>query len=239
MVDGSSTGDAVVDPAVPDDRALLAAHLAGDPDAFGELVRRHRDRLWAVALRTIGDREDAADAVQNALVSAFRNASSYRGDAAVSTWLHRIVVNACLDLVRRRSVRPADPLPEDEARHPADPRDAIGSRVTSLVVEEALATLPVEQRAAIVLVDVHGYSVEEAAQILDCAPGTVKSRCSRGRARLLPLLAHLRNPDAGPHVPTGRTEATSPTGPTTSSTSTGPPGTTGTTGTTVEGGQRG
>jgi RNA polymerase sigma-70 factor, ECF subfamily len=239
MVDGSSTGDAVVDPAVPDDRALLAAHLAGDPDAFGELVRRHRDRLWAVALRTIGDREDAADAVQNALVSAFRNASSYRGDAAVSTWLHRIVVNACLDLVRRRSVRPADPLPEDEARHPADPRDAIGSRVTSLVVEEALATLPVEQRAAIVLVDVQGYSVEEAAQILDCAPGTVKSRCSRGRARLLPLLAHLRNPDAGPHVPTGRTEATSPTGPTTSSTSTGPPGTTGTTGTTVEGGQRG
>jgi RNA polymerase sigma-70 factor (ECF subfamily) len=239
MVDGSSTGDAVVDPVVPDDRALLAAHVAGDPDAFGELVRRHRDRLWAVALRTIGDREDAADAVQNALVSAFRNASSYRGDAAVSTWLHRIVVNACLDLVRRRSVRPADPLPDDEARHPADPRDAIGSRVTSIVVEEALATLPVEQRAAIVLVDVQGYSVEEAAQILECAPGTVKSRCSRGRARLLPLLAHLRNPDGGPHVPPGRTEATSPTGPTTSSTATGPPGSTGTTGTTVEGGQHG
>jgi len=139
-----------------DDRALLEAHLAGDPDAFGELVRRHRDRLWAVALRTIGDREDAADAVQNALVSAFRNAGSYRGDAAVSTWLHRIVVNACLDLVRRRNVRPADPLPEDESRHPADPTDQIGSRVTSIVVEEALATLPVEQRAALVLVDVQG-----------------------------------------------------------------------------------
>jgi RNA polymerase sigma-70 factor, ECF subfamily len=238
MVDGSAADDAVVDPASPDDRALLAAHLAGDPDAFGELVRRHRDRLWAVALRTIGDREDAADAVQNALVSAFRNASSYRGDAAVSTWLHRIVVNACLDLVRRRSVRPADPLPDDEARHPADPRDPIGSRVTSIVVEEALATLPVEQRAALVLVDVQGYSVEEAAQILECAPGTVKSRCSRGRARLLPLLAHLRNPDAGPHVPPGRTEATSSTGPTTP-TSTGTPGTSGTPGTTVEGGQRG
>ena len=238
MVDGSATDDAVADPA-PDDRALLAAHLAGDPDAFGELVRRHRDRLWAVALRTIGDREDAADAVQNALVSAFRNAGSYRGDAAVSTWLHRIVVNACLDLVRRRTVRPADPLPDDEARHPADPRDPIGARVTSLVVEEALATLPIEQRAAIVLVDVQGYSVEEAAQILECAPGTVKSRCSRGRARLLPLLAHLRNPDAGPHVPTGRTEATSPTGPTTSTTPPGKPGTPGPTGTTVEGGQRG
>ena len=192
------------EPSQVDDRALLEAHLAGDPEAFGELVRRHRDRLWAVALRTLGDPEDAADAVQNALVSAYRSAGSYRGEAAVTTWLHRIVVNACLDLVRRRKVRPADPLPEDESRHPADPADPIGSRMTALVVEQALATLPVEQRAALVLVDVHGYSVEEAAAILDCAPGTVKSRCSRGRARLLPLLAHLRNPDDATHVPTER-----------------------------------
>jgi RNA polymerase sigma-70 factor (ECF subfamily) len=219
--------DAPSDGLPPDDRALLQAHLAGDPDAFGELVRRHRDRLWAVALRTIGDREDAADAVQNALVSAFRNAGSYRGDAAVSTWLHRIVVNACLDLVRRRNVRPADPLPDDEARHPADPGDPIGARVTALVVEQALATLPIEQRAALVLVDVQGYSVEEAASILGCAPGTVKSRCSRGRARLVPLLTHLRNPDATMDVPPGRTGSTSPTG---------TPAASGTT--TTEGGQR-
>src|SRR5690242_12348128 len=187
MVDGSSTGDAVVEPDVPDDRALLAAHVAGDPDAFGELVRRHRDRLWAVAVRTLGDPDDAADAVQNALVSAFRNASSYRGEAAVTTWLHRIVVNACLDLVRRRKARPADPLPDDEARHPAERTDRIAAQDVRIAVEEALATLPAEQRAALVLVDVQGYSVEEAAVILDCAPGTIKSRCSRGRARLLPL----------------------------------------------------
>src|SRR3954447_21409391 len=179
-----------------DDRALLAAHVAGDPQAFTVLVRRHRDRLWAVALRTMRDREEAADALQNALVSAFRNAAGYRGDAAVTTWLHRIVVNACLDLVRRRKARPADPLPEDEGRHPADRTDRMAARDTRIAVEAALATLPYEQRAAIVLVDVQGYSVDEAAAILDCAPGTIKSRCSRGRARLLPLLAHLRNPDA-------------------------------------------
>ncbi len=107
--------------------------------------------------------------------------------------------------MRRRKVRPTDPLPDDEARHPADPADPIGARVTSLVVEQALATLPFEQRAALVLVDIQGYSVEEAATILDCAPGTVKSRCSRGRARLLPQLQHLRNPDSGPHVPPQRT----------------------------------
>lgn len=189
------------DEPVRDDRALLADHLAGDPAAFGLLVRRHQDRLWAVAVRTLGNPDDAADAVQNALISAYRNAGSYRGDAAVTTWLHRIVVNACLDLVRRRKVREADPLPEDESRHPADPHDAIGARDTAMAVEQALATLPVEQRAALVLVDIQGYPVEDAARMLDCAVGTVKSRCARGRAKLLPLLAHLRNPDGDAHVP--------------------------------------
>src|SRR3954463_15087046 len=101
MADDTAYGDT-------SDQDLLALHAAGDPDAFGELVRRHRDRLWAVALRTLGDREEAADAVQEALVSAFRAAGrgAFRGDAAVTTWLHRIVVNACLDRVRRRAARP-------------------------------------------------------------------------------------------------------------------------------------
>ncbi len=188
-----------------DDRALLAAHVTGDPTAFAELVRRHQSRLWAVALRTTGNREDAADAVQEALVSAYRNAASYRGEAAVTTWLHRIVVNASLDLLRRQAARPAVPLPEDAERIPAQ-GDAMAARETSLVIQDALATLPPEQRAALVLVDVQGYSVDDAARVLDCAPGTVKSRCFRGRARLAPLLAHLRQPTdgnqpGGGHVP--------------------------------------
>jgi RNA polymerase sigma-70 factor, ECF subfamily len=182
------------------DADLLAAHADGDPDAFGELVRRHRDRLWAVALRTLGDREEAADAVQDALVSAFRasrGSSAFRGDSAVTTWLHRIVVNACLDRVRRRAARPADPLPES-TEVPAR-GDDVASLVTGLDVTAALATLPVEQRGALVLVDMYGWSVEDAAQVLECAVGTVKSRCARGRARLLPLLRE-RNPDAAGHV---------------------------------------
>jgi RNA polymerase sigma-70 factor (ECF subfamily) len=177
-----------------DDKSLLAAHLRGDPHAFGQLVQRHQNRLWAVALRTTGNREDAADAVQEACISAYRNAASYRGDAAVTTWLHRIVVNACLDLLRRRAARPAVPLPDDADRIPSN-EDAIGARETGLAVQEALATLPPDQRAALVLVDIQGWSVEEAARVLDCAPGTIKSRCFRGRARLAPLLAHLRDPD--------------------------------------------
>ena len=184
-----------------DDRALLAAHVAGDPDAFGRLVARHRDRLWAVALRTLGDREEAADALQDALLSAYRAAATYRGDARVTTWLHRIVVNACLDRVRRRGARPTVPLSEREDDR-ADPRDAVADRLTVLEVEQALAALPYEQRAAIVLVDVHGMPVDDVAAVLGVPSGTVKSRCSRGRARLALSLGHLRNrPEVAPVPP--------------------------------------
>jgi RNA polymerase sigma-70 factor (ECF subfamily) len=178
------------------DADLIAQHVAGDPEAFGEIFRRHRDRLWAVALRTLGDPEEAADAVQDAMVSAFRAATHYRGDAAVTTWLHRIVVNACLDRVRRRAARPAVPLSETESLL-ASGGDPIAARETALDVAQALATLPPEQRAALVLVDMQGFSVEDAARMLDVAPGTVKSRCSRGRARLLPLLVGNRPGGAG------------------------------------------
>ena len=186
-----------------DDRTLLARHAEGDPDAFGVLVTRHRDRLWAVAMRTLGDPEEAADALQEALISAFRAAGGFRGDAAVTTWLHRIVVNACLDRVRRRKARPSVPLPEEEWRQPADPRDRVGESETALVVHAALAQIPADQRAALVLVDLNGYSIDEAAAVLGCAPGTVKSRCHRGRARLAPLLAPVleRNPGGSGRVP--------------------------------------
>jgi RNA polymerase sigma-70 factor (ECF subfamily) len=181
-----------------DDRALLAAHTAGDRHAFGRLVARHQERLWAVAVRTLGERDEAADALQDALLSAYRAAGSYRGDARVTTWLHRVVVNACLDRVRRRSVRATVPLPEQER---PDPRDALAARETALEVEAALAALPVDQRTAIVLVDVQGLSVADAATVLGVPTGTVKSRCSRGRARLALTLGHLRNRPDPPSVP--------------------------------------
>ncbi|MET9799810.1 RNA polymerase sigma factor SigM [Streptomyces sp. NPDC006368] len=179
------------------DQDLLARHVAGDPDAFGELVRRHRDRLWAVALRTLGDREEAADAVQDALVSAFRAAHTFRGQSAVTTWLHRITVNACLDRARKAASRRTSPVedterweqllePHESAEAPAERQDLHRELLA------ALATLPADQRAALVLVDMQGYPVAEAARVLDVPTGTVKSRCARGRARLLPLLTHLR-----------------------------------------------
>lgn len=173
------------------DRELLADHVNGDPEAFGEIVRRNRDRLWSVAFRTLADREEAADAVQEALLSAYRGAASFRGDAAVTTWLHRIVVNACLDRVRRQAARRTVPLPADD-RGQADPHDQMADSDVSTDVFRALARLPAEQRAALVLVDVQGYPVQDAAEILQVPVGTVKSRCARGRARLAELLGHMR-----------------------------------------------
>lgn len=178
------------------DAELLAAHVAGDPNAFGVLFERHRDRLWAVALRTTNDPDEAADGLQDALINAFRNADSFRGEAAVTTWLHRVVVNACLDRLRRRRARPTSPLPEENpesgANPLADPADPLGALEVSMAVSAAMATLGDDQRLAITLVDVQGFRVDEAAAILGVPSGTIKSRCARGRAKLAVELAGLR-----------------------------------------------
>jgi RNA polymerase sigma-70 factor, ECF subfamily len=190
------------------DDDLLRQHVAGDPDAFGVLFLRHKDRLWAVALRTATDPEDAADALQEAMVSAFRRAADFRGDSAVTTWLHRIVVNAAVDRLRRRSARTLSWSGEPEeldtiAIHaPADGGirlpvvavtiDPMESTEIRLDVDAALRRLPDQQRIALVLVDMLGYPVAEVAEMLGVSIGTIKSRCARGRVRLLPFLSHLR-----------------------------------------------
>jgi len=223
------------------DADLLAAHVAGDPDAFATLFARHRNRLWAVALRTMGNPDDAADGLQDALVAAWRRAGSFRGEAAVTTWLHRIVVNACLDRIRAAKVRAHDTLPDDldergdrgslatGTTEVADPADLSVAAERRRRVVAALQQLPEEQRAALVLVDMEGYPVAEVAQMLDCAVGTVKSRCARGRARLAALLDDLAptplpdggNPEPASAVPStevarGPPEAADPSVPSTS-----------------------
>lgn len=165
------------------DAELLALHTQGDPEAFGEIFRRHKDKMWAVAIRTTRDPEMASDAVQDAFLNAFRRADSFRGTAQVSTWLHRIVVNACLDRLRR--VRPTSDLADHD---PVEPRDHHRSVEVRMDVRAALDRLPEAQRLSLVLVDMHGLSVAEAAAVLDVAEGTIKSRCARGRAAMAQLL---------------------------------------------------
>ena len=180
------------------DRDCLRRHLAGDREAFGELLARHRGRMWAVALRTTSNPEDAADALQDAALSAFKAAGSFRQDSAVGTWLYRITVNACLDRLRRQAARPTVHYPDPESavwrQATEDPTDMAEQRELRLVLEQALAKLPVDQRAAVVLVDVQGLAVDEAAAALGVPTGTVKSRCARGRAKLAVTLRELRNP---------------------------------------------
>ncbi|MBM7458836.1 RNA polymerase sigma-70 factor (ECF subfamily) [Rhodococcus coprophilus] len=174
------------------DAALLAAHVAGDREAFATLLSRHYDHLWQVARRTSYSPEDAADSLQEALLSAHRMAANFRQDAAVRSWMHTIVVNACLDRIRRNKVRPTVPLFTDESEKPRAVRDSIHDTELALDVRTALFTLPPDQRAAIVAVDVEGYSVREAALRLGVPEGTVKSRCARARRKLAVVLGDLR-----------------------------------------------
>lgn len=169
------------------DAELLAAHVAGDRYAFEELFYRHQRQLYRIARITSRNPDDAADALQDAMLKAHRTAPAFRYDAAVSSWLYRIVVNACLDRLRRNKTRVAEALYEDLVPV-VDPAARVD---TAIVVERALMRLPVEQRAAVVAVDMQGYSVAETALLLGVAEGTVKSRCSRARAKLAETLEYF------------------------------------------------
>ncbi|WP_330257573.1 RNA polymerase sigma factor SigM [Nocardia sp. NBC_00565] len=182
---------------VPDeltDAELLRAHVAGQRHAFAELLRRHNDHLWQTALRTSYTREDAADSLQDALLSAHRTAASFRAEAEVRSWLHAIVVNACLDRIRRNKTRRAVSLSPETMPEPKDTRDDIAELEMSLIIDRALFTLPEEQRAALVAVELEGRSVAETAALLGVPEGTIKSRCARGRQRLQERLEFLRDP---------------------------------------------
>jgi RNA polymerase sigma-70 factor, ECF subfamily len=170
------------------DRELLAAHVDGDRYAFEELFYRHHRQLYRLARVTSRDPEDAADALQDAMLKAHRSAPAFRHDSAVSSWLYRIVVNACLDRLRRNKTHATSALADDDACHVGDPTPRVD---TAIAVERALMRLPVEQRAAVVAVDMQGYSVAEAARMLGVAVGTVKSRCSRARAKLAEALDYF------------------------------------------------
>jgi RNA polymerase sigma-70 factor, ECF subfamily len=175
-------------PAQRSDAELLAAHVAGDPYAFEELFYRHHRQLHRLARLTSRSTEDAEDALQDAMVSAHRGAGSFRHDAAVSSWLHRIVVNACLDRLRRNKTHLTVALHDV---YPVPDRTAQVD--TAISVQRALMRLPVEQRAAVVAVDMHGYSIADTAQMLGVPEGTVKSRCARARARLAGILGYLHS----------------------------------------------
>ncbi|MEP7159024.1 MAG: sigma-70 family RNA polymerase sigma factor [Chloroflexota bacterium] len=176
------------------DRALVERARTGDLEAFNEIVVFYQDYLFALVVRVVRDRESAADAVQEALFSCYRNLDRFRGDSFRS-WLTRIALNAATDVLRYRKRRPADPYPEweDDAWQPpageeASPERAVMRRQTAVALNAAMAEITTDQRQAIILYDVEGFDYQEIADMTGVSLGTVKSRIHRGRLALRELL---------------------------------------------------
>lgn len=180
------------------DEDLLAAHVRGDQTAFGELMARHERRIYGLCLRMLGNREDAEDATQEAFIGALRRASAFRGEAAFSTWLYRIAVNAATDQARRRGRARTVPLGAEEERQAATGVDPSGAVATAMTVQAALRLVPEDFRVALILCDLYGFGHAQAAEILGVPVGTVKSRVFRGRLALGERLGSGAGPDAGP-----------------------------------------
>lgn len=159
-----------------EERALVRRCQQGDENAFRELLRRHRSRAVYLAAQILRDRTEAEDVAQEAFLQVFRSIRKFRGDASFYSWLYRIVVNLCLDRVRRQSRRITLPLDEDQG-------DGLTARSweTRLQVESLLARLSEELRVTLVLREVAGLSYEEIARELRIPVGTVRSRLSAAR----------------------------------------------------------
>jgi RNA polymerase sigma-70 factor (ECF subfamily) len=170
----------------PSDEQLIRGFAGGDAGAFEDLVRRHEQRIYNLCLRMLGRPEDARDATQDTFLTALRKLGSFRGDAAFSTWLHRVAVNACFDILRKRGRRAEEPLPEDPGPGPGDVAETAADVVD---VQAALLRVPEEFRAVLVLHDVQDLPYDEIAEILGIPMGTVKSRLHRGRLALAALLS--------------------------------------------------
>jgi RNA polymerase sigma-70 factor (ECF subfamily) len=173
-----------------DDARLTKAAQAGDRRALEELLRRHQDQVHAICRRLAGNDADGQDATQEALIAIVRGLPRFGGKAKFSTWAYRVATNAALDELRRRSRRPVPATAESDDRLAAAPTvDDPASVALRLDLDAALAQLPEEFRAPVVLRDVAGCDYAEIGQILRIPPGTVRSRIARGRARLAELMS--------------------------------------------------
>lgn len=171
------------------DEELVARAQAGDLESFNQLVTRWERPIFALAYRTLGREEDARDVVQEAFLRAYRGLRGFKGQAKFSSWLYRITVNLCRDWIRRERRAPVVQVPEgtdpvDLADGMAAPvesvEDLVSRREMSQAVARAMAELPEEQRAAILLKEYHGLTFQEIADLLECPLSTVKTRLYQG-----------------------------------------------------------
>jgi RNA polymerase sigma-70 factor (ECF subfamily) len=187
------------------DEDLVRRFLSGDRAAFAALVERHERRVYNLALRMTGREEDARDATQDAFLTVLRKLSSFRGESAFTTWLHRVAVNACYDLLRKRQRQPLLERAGAEDRPAAEPPpipDHAEASDLSIDVQRALLEVPYDFRVVMILHDLRDLPQEEVAQILGVPVGTVKSRLHRGRIALARALGVPRSGErANPATP--------------------------------------
>lgn len=174
------------------DAALIQRYLAGDTDAFEELMRAHEDRIFAVCLRMLRDRDAALEATQETFITVFRKADRFAGRSAFGTWLYRVAINSCYDLARRTKRHRADSLPEGMDPADVSAGDGFAAAEVRPEIEAALDELPTEFRAAVILSDLEGLALETVSEIIGVPVGTVKSRVFRGRRLLAERLGNLR-----------------------------------------------
>ncbi len=180
------------------DYALIQRYLEGDLRAFESLMEAHEQRVFAIALRMMRNREEALDVTQETFITVLRKASSFKGRAAFSTWLYRVTVNTCYDHLRKRRRQISIPLPEGYEPPDRSTNDRLASVEMRPTIEGALAELPETFAAAVILSDVEGLPLREVSEILDIPVGTVKSRVFRGRRMLASQLGNLLTPDDCP-----------------------------------------
>ena len=170
------------------DEELVARSMGGDVDSFNQLVLRWERPIYALAYRVIGREEDARDVAQETFLRAFRALGGFKGQAKFSSWLYRITLNLCRDWIRKERRTPVSQAPEGidiiELAGEATPTETIeqlvGRNQLSRAVSKAMASLPEEQRTAIILKEYHGLTFQEIADMLDCPLSTVKTRLYQG-----------------------------------------------------------
>ena len=173
-----------------DDAILVQAAQDGDIGAFEAIVRRHQAGVYRVALRMLGSRADAQDVTQDTFIRAWRSLARFRGDSAVTTWLYRIVTRRCLDVIAAR--RTTEHLDADLQWNATDPSESAEQRERLQAVTRAIATLPAEQRAALVLREFESLSYQEVADVLGTTVPAVKGRIHRARIAVLNRTAAWR-----------------------------------------------
>lgn len=180
-----------------DENKLIERATSGDPAAFNRLMEMHEKRMYAVALRMFGNREDAQDSLQEAMLRVYRSIGGFKGQSSFGTWVYRITMNTCLDEIRRKKNKQSASLdnmldqgwaPTDEG---ASPEKRVMQQEMLKSIAQSIQELPEDMRSAIIMRDVHGYSYEEIADTLNVNVGTIKSRISRGREKLREKLSNF------------------------------------------------